>query len=58
LEFILLLIIAVGLATLLNSQFIGGDVNACATGDAPVLSQAFCNITRVIGNDIASEIDI
>ena len=54
LEFILLLIISVGLATLIRSRFIGGRPNDCETGNAPILSQTFCNFVTVIGRDLAS----
>ena len=57
-EFILLLIISIALATLIQSQFIGGTPNECQTGQAPILSQTFCNLTRAIGNDVASEVDL
>jgi hypothetical protein len=57
-EFILLLIISVGLALLIQSRFIGGGPTDCQTGQAPILSQMFCNFTNAIGRDLASEVDI
>gem|GEM_PF-3913630 len=45
------------MAVTFSNLLVGGTVEDCQNKSAPVLSQAFCNFTSVIGADIASEVN-